>query len=494
MSTDFVEFRIRYTIKGRTSEARLGQARQILGSGSEADIRITSSYISRRHAELTIVDDRVYVVDLGSKNGITLNGRSIQPGIAHEWRPGESFAIADLNFELVASVPVGLGDSPARESTQLFLDITPEVIAAGQGATGRLFYTGSAPQDVYFQAQTEGDGVEVYVEPGQATIAPGQTLNVNVQTRKTRALLAGGRFPVTLYATGNEGAATLAAFTVRVRPRYELLLLLLLLVCLPVAGIALATGDGFGIFALITTTPSDTPTATATDTPTETPTATITNTPTETLTPQPPTSTLIPTRTPTPTFTPSATFTATFTPTPCVNTCQQLGWPLYTIQRGDTLAGLARLAGGSVSQIQAVNCLPNPNVISEGMTICLPSNIEPVAAFSATPVQVGCTIEVRFNNQSRNADTFAWALGGTVFSRAANPVYVFGDDAEPGRVVNFTLTASRGNLSSQVTNAVSLVQVIESFDYSLCDGYDDFDDDVDVPRDERETEEPPIIG
>ncbi len=54
----------------------------VIGRGTEADLRINDPGISRRHAELVVTgagdQQQITVVDLGSTNGITVNGRKVK--------------------------------------------------------------------------------------------------------------------------------------------------------------------------------------------------------------------------------------------------------------------------------------------------------------------------------------------------------------------------------------------------------------------------------
>ncbi|MFC7619942.1 FhaA domain-containing protein [Microlunatus sp. GCM10028923] len=54
----------------------------IIGRGSEADLRVNDPGISRRHAEIRVVHHgatiRVEIVDLGSTNGIVVDGRRVR--------------------------------------------------------------------------------------------------------------------------------------------------------------------------------------------------------------------------------------------------------------------------------------------------------------------------------------------------------------------------------------------------------------------------------
>ncbi|HWC35616.1 MAG TPA: DUF3662 and FHA domain-containing protein [Mycobacteriales bacterium] len=53
----------------------LTHAVTVIGRSSECDLRLEDPGVSRRHAEIRYSDGRVGVVDLGSTNGITVNGK-----------------------------------------------------------------------------------------------------------------------------------------------------------------------------------------------------------------------------------------------------------------------------------------------------------------------------------------------------------------------------------------------------------------------------------
>lgn len=50
----------------------------VIGRGAEADVRLTDTGVSRRHAEIRVEGDTVQVRDLGSTNGTWVNGRRVQ--------------------------------------------------------------------------------------------------------------------------------------------------------------------------------------------------------------------------------------------------------------------------------------------------------------------------------------------------------------------------------------------------------------------------------
>jgi hypothetical protein len=54
----------------------------VIGRGNDADLRVNDPGVSRRHAEIRVTDDatgpRVSVHDLGSTNGVLVNGKRVE--------------------------------------------------------------------------------------------------------------------------------------------------------------------------------------------------------------------------------------------------------------------------------------------------------------------------------------------------------------------------------------------------------------------------------
>lgn len=77
----------------------LSGSRVAIGRSREADIVVADPNVSRRHAELRRDESGWHVVDLGSTNGIRVNGRRVdQVGLS----PGDriTVGVTDLTFEL----------------------------------------------------------------------------------------------------------------------------------------------------------------------------------------------------------------------------------------------------------------------------------------------------------------------------------------------------------------------------------------------------------
>lgn len=148
-----------------------------------------------------------------------------------------------------------------------------------------------------------------------------------------------------------------------------------------------------------TSTPSNTPTKTATPSPTFTNTATLTNTPTRTSSPtatftSTPTRqilfpiTFTPTRTATHTPSASPTLTPTLTTVPLITVVVPTGtapptmacvqptdWDVYIIQAGDTFFSIARTFNISREELAVANCLTNTNVIYAGQPLLVPPSV-----------------------------------------------------------------------------------------------------------------------
>src|SRR6476659_37746 len=95
----------------------LGREPIVVGRHPDCDVRLPSIRVSRRHCCMTEVGGEVAVRDLGSTNGIQINGRRVEAG---RLRRGDLLAIANLTYRLVidpAAAPRAAG-SPGdpRES------------------------------------------------------------------------------------------------------------------------------------------------------------------------------------------------------------------------------------------------------------------------------------------------------------------------------------------------------------------------------------------
>jgi pSer/pThr/pTyr-binding forkhead associated (FHA) protein len=88
-----------FVLREGTLEHKLTKSPIVLGRGSGADIVLSGPLVSRRHAELTDTEHGLLVTDLGSRNGVFVNGDKLNaPALL---APGDSLAIGENSFVLV---------------------------------------------------------------------------------------------------------------------------------------------------------------------------------------------------------------------------------------------------------------------------------------------------------------------------------------------------------------------------------------------------------
>ena len=68
----------------------------MIGRRKDNDIRVEDSYVSRRHLSIDLVSDgTMTLLDLGSKNGLIVNGKKVSSAIL---RTGNKFIIGTTQF------------------------------------------------------------------------------------------------------------------------------------------------------------------------------------------------------------------------------------------------------------------------------------------------------------------------------------------------------------------------------------------------------------
>ena len=98
-----------FALREGSTELKLSAGRALLGRGAGVDIVLTGPLVSRRHAELRVTEDGLLVTDLGSRNGVFVNGQQIsEPTLLST---GDSLGLGDNTFQLVELL------DPARTET-----------------------------------------------------------------------------------------------------------------------------------------------------------------------------------------------------------------------------------------------------------------------------------------------------------------------------------------------------------------------------------------
>lgn len=98
---------VSYNNGKKSWEHPLNRSKLILGSSAQCDIVISSEHISSYHAYINLITpDHGFITDLGSKNGITINGEKIENG---EFFSGDRITFADQEVYIEERVESSVG-------------------------------------------------------------------------------------------------------------------------------------------------------------------------------------------------------------------------------------------------------------------------------------------------------------------------------------------------------------------------------------------------
>ncbi|MDQ2837068.1 MAG: FHA domain-containing protein [Actinomycetota bacterium] len=71
-------YRAQLVVDGTPRSVELTAGSNVIGRGVDSDLQVMDQGVSRRHADVHIVDGHATVYDLGSTNGTSVNGRTVQ--------------------------------------------------------------------------------------------------------------------------------------------------------------------------------------------------------------------------------------------------------------------------------------------------------------------------------------------------------------------------------------------------------------------------------
>lgn len=71
----------------------------IIGRSEDADIHLNSPTVSRKHAQILINNDNIFILDLNSSNGTYVNGKRVTKAQLHE---GDIFSIGTYKIKLIS--------------------------------------------------------------------------------------------------------------------------------------------------------------------------------------------------------------------------------------------------------------------------------------------------------------------------------------------------------------------------------------------------------
>jgi len=70
----------RYRLRFQLQQLELRHGATVIGRGEDCDLSVEDPLVSRRHARLLVNEDGITLEDLGSRNGVFLNGRRVGRG------------------------------------------------------------------------------------------------------------------------------------------------------------------------------------------------------------------------------------------------------------------------------------------------------------------------------------------------------------------------------------------------------------------------------
>lgn len=170
---------------GDVREVPIGASAVVIGRDESADIRVEDKKVSRRHASFKLIDDQPWVEDLGSANGVRLNGKRIDRRA--KIRPddkvrvgGYQISLKDLGEDTGASAiagdprPAESSSSGAIPSKPITRDEVTPSRTSGQGAKPvRTTRPATAPDDGRAPVLI---GLEEPVKDQRFVLRPGESI------------------------------------------------------------------------------------------------------------------------------------------------------------------------------------------------------------------------------------------------------------------------------------------------------------------------------
>ena len=93
----------------------------LFGRHEECDVQLNSKKVSRRHCCVAQVNDYLVVRDLGSTNGVRINGQRVAEG---KLAPGDELQIGNFKYQVCGDV---LGRSQELPAVEAYKPVEPVV-------------------------------------------------------------------------------------------------------------------------------------------------------------------------------------------------------------------------------------------------------------------------------------------------------------------------------------------------------------------------------
>lgn len=156
MSVETSGFKLRAEADGTETPVRSGMT---VGRGDDCDLVIKLGVVSRQHARFKLVENALWVEDLGSTNGTTVNGETVTS--ATRVKPSDIICFDDVAYQVLAA---GATSTPERERDRTVVGARP--LPSAEAA----LKTEQSPKP----ARAPADAVPVVLAPAPAVPLPAQ--------------------------------------------------------------------------------------------------------------------------------------------------------------------------------------------------------------------------------------------------------------------------------------------------------------------------------
>jgi len=109
--------------------------KMVLGRSNECDITLSVSHLSRKHAELSVIGNKLMVKDLDSANGTFVNGKRITEDTL---KKGDELRLDTLSFTVV-------GPADDMDKTSVRAAINPSALSAAAAKPAPVITASTAP-------------------------------------------------------------------------------------------------------------------------------------------------------------------------------------------------------------------------------------------------------------------------------------------------------------------------------------------------------------
>jgi len=116
--------------KKQANKVRIAQVAFTIGRSQQCDLPLDEPKASRRHAEITQIQDAFWINDCGSTNGTAVNGQILTG--RHQLQDGDEIGIGETRLKFLQDAKGKRDENPEEEATRAAVSGVPEIKAVGR--------------------------------------------------------------------------------------------------------------------------------------------------------------------------------------------------------------------------------------------------------------------------------------------------------------------------------------------------------------------------